>query len=105
LGLLRGICTELPTKGPVRALGGNPAADSVSGLLKAGRLRMLISMPDTSTPMPASVGRPALRAFEAAGYRTLADLDGTSELALLALHGVGPRAIRILREHGVALRP
>ncbi|MEO6712428.1 MAG: hypothetical protein ABIM89_03245 [Mycobacteriales bacterium] len=62
-------------------------------------------MPDSSAPPPATVGRPAARALEAAGYRTIADLDGASEHQLLALHGVGPRAIKILREHGVKLAP
>ena len=33
------------------------------------------------------------------------DLDGASERELLALHGVGPRAITILREHTVKLVP
>ncbi|HWS57383.1 MAG TPA: helix-hairpin-helix domain-containing protein [Actinotalea sp.] len=62
-------------------------------------------MPDSSSPLPAAVGRPAARALEAAGYRTIADLDGASERELLALHGVGPRAIMILRDHGVAFAP
>ena len=48
-----------------------------------------------STPLP-TVGAPATRALTAAGYRSLEDLDGQSRTALLALHGVGPRAIRIL---------
>jgi predicted Fe-Mo cluster-binding NifX family protein len=62
-------------------------------------------MAHPTTPIPTAVGRPATRAFEEAGYRTLEDLAGTSEKALLALHGVGPRAIRILREHGVTFTP
>ncbi len=62
-------------------------------------------MAGSGTPIPAAVGAPATRAFQAAGYRTLEDLAGVSEKALLALHGVGPRAIRILREHGVTLAP
>ncbi|RYV49337.1 DNA-binding protein [Pengzhenrongella frigida] len=62
-------------------------------------------MPDSPTPIPTAVGRPAARAFEAAGYRTMTDLDGASERELLALHGVGPRAIKILRECGVELVP
>ena len=66
---------------------------------------MLCGMPDSSAPLPATVGRPAAGAFEAAGYRTIADLHGASERELLALHGVGPRAIKILREHGVELAP
>jgi predicted Fe-Mo cluster-binding NifX family protein len=62
-------------------------------------------MPDSTTPIPAAVGRPATRAFEGAGYRTLEALVDSSEKELLALHGVGPRAIRILREHGATLTP
>ena len=58
-------------------------------------------MSDSTTPIPSAVGGPASRALEAAGYRTIEDLDATSERQLLALHGVGPRAIRILQEHGV----
>jgi hypothetical protein len=62
-------------------------------------------MAHPTTPIPTAVGRPATRAFEGAGYRTLEDLAGTSEKVLLALHGVGPRAIRILRGHGVTFTP
>ena len=65
---------------------------------------MISGMPKSSTPLPTALGRPALRAFEAAGFRTLGDLEGTSEGVLLDLHGVGPRAIKILREQGVSLR-
>jgi predicted flap endonuclease-1-like 5' DNA nuclease len=62
-------------------------------------------MADPTTPLPTAIGRPATRAFEAAGYRTVEDISGASERALLALHGVGPRAIKTLREHGVTLTP
>ncbi|WP_370330994.1 helix-hairpin-helix domain-containing protein [Mycolicibacterium hippocampi] len=41
------------------------------------------------------VGRPATGALVDAGYRTLADLPADLE-ALLALHGVGPKAVRLL---------
>lgn len=44
------------------------------------------------------VGAPALRAFEAAGYTTLEELLAADEKELLALHGVGPKAIRLLKE-------
>ena len=63
------------------------------------------SMSESLRPLPTALGRPAVRAFEAAGFRTLGDLDRISEAALLALHGVGPRAIKILREHEVKLAP
>ena len=66
---------------------------------------MLWGVPDSPEPLPVALGRPATRALDDAGYRSLTDLDGASERALLALHGVGPRAITILREHGVTLDP
>lgn len=43
------------------------------------------------------IGRPATGALVDAGYRTLADLPPDLE-SLLALHGVGPSAVRRLRE-------
>ena len=51
----------------------------------------------TSTPL-RTIGAPATRALEAAGYDYLEDLGGVSRRSLLTLHGVGPRAIRILGE-------
>ncbi|MBY3553854.1 DNA-binding protein [Modestobacter lapidis] len=54
------------------------------------------------------MGRPASRALAAAGYRAPADLTAVSERELLALHGVGPRAVERLRrtmaEQGLAFR-
>jgi hypothetical protein len=44
------------------------------------------------------IGAPATRALVAAGYTRLAQLHGVREADLLRLHGVGPKAIRILRE-------
>lgn len=44
------------------------------------------------------VGAPAGRAFKAAGYTTLEQLLAADEKELLALHGVGPKAIRLLKE-------
>ncbi|WP_280422359.1 helix-hairpin-helix domain-containing protein [Nocardia carnea] len=41
------------------------------------------------------IGRPATGALIDAGYRTLADLP-ENPAQLLALHGVGPRAVRLL---------
>jgi DNA-directed RNA polymerase alpha subunit len=40
--------------------------------------------------------RPAVRALEAAGYSRLDDLTRATEKELLALHGFGPKAIRML---------
>lgn len=42
------------------------------------------------------VSRPAQRALEAAGYSRLEELTHVSEKDLLALHGFGPKGIRML---------
>ncbi len=49
------------------------------------------------------IGRPATSALAEVGVTALSDLDGWTETELLALHGVGPKAIRLLREAGVEL--
>ncbi len=43
------------------------------------------------------IGRPATGALLDAGYGTLADLPADLD-ELLALHGVGPSAVRLLRQ-------
>jgi hypothetical protein len=58
--------------------------------------------------LPAGIGRPATRALLGAGLRTLDQVALRTERELLALHGVGPKAVRVLaealRERGLALR-
>jgi predicted flap endonuclease-1-like 5' DNA nuclease len=49
-------------------------------------------------PLPAGIGRPALRALLSVGISTLEDVARSSDEELAALHGVGPKAISILRE-------
>lgn len=41
---------------------------------------------------------PAHRALTAAGYTSLSQLATASEAELMALHGMGPKAIGILRQ-------
>ena len=48
--------------------------------------------------LPAGIGRPALRALTAAGITSLRDLSRLREVDLLQMHGVGPRAVRLLKE-------
>ena len=48
--------------------------------------------------LPNGLGKPAQRAFAAAGYSRLEQLTTVGEPEVAALHGVGPKAIRILRE-------
>jgi hypothetical protein len=47
------------------------------------------------------IGAPATRALAAAGLDSLTDLTQWTETDLLALHGLGPKALGILR-HSLA---
>jgi len=47
--------------------------------------------------LPPGLSQPALRAFAAAGYFSLDQFTKLTEAELMQLHGVGPKAIRILR--------
>jgi predicted Fe-Mo cluster-binding NifX family protein len=53
--------------------------------------------PNETVLIPAGIGKPALRALAAAGIKSLEDVARANEDDLLALHGVGPRAIRVLK--------
>ncbi|MBO1330179.1 MmcQ/YjbR family DNA-binding protein [Streptomyces sp. VRA16 Mangrove soil] len=61
-----------------------------------------------SGDLPGGIGRPATRALLGAGIDTLDRVARHSEAELLALHGVGPKAVRVLKEelagHGLTLR-
>ena len=46
---------------------------------------------------PAGLSQPALRALSAAGYTRLDQFTGVTEAEVLALHGVGPKAINLIR--------
>ena len=48
--------------------------------------------------LPPSIGKVAARELGLHGLTTLAALAAASERELLDIHGVGPKAIRILRE-------
>lgn len=51
-----------------------------------------------ASDLPAGLGAPARRALAAAGYTSLAQLSAVAEADLLALHGMGPKALGQLRE-------
>ena len=53
---------------------------------------------DQPGELPAGIGRPATRALFGAGIRTLDQVAAHSAAELLAMHGVGPKAVRILGE-------
>ncbi len=48
--------------------------------------------------LPAELVQPARRALLGAGYTRLEQLNGVSEAQLRKLHGIGPKAIRQLRQ-------
>jgi len=56
---------------------------------------------------PGPSGAPAIRALTAAGYTRLSQLADVPAAELAKLHGVGPKALRLLRqaleEHGMSL--
>lgn len=60
------------------------------------------------TELP-KISKPAVRALNSIGVTTLEQVAEHSEAELLALHGFGPKGIRILKpvlaEHGLAFKP
>ncbi|GHD40854.1 hypothetical protein D9V29_04095 [Mycetocola manganoxydans] len=54
---------------------------------------------DGASDFPREIGTVAARSLALHGFTTFGDLACASESELLALHGVGPKAIRILGEH------
>lgn len=50
------------------------------------------------TEFPRSIGKVAARELALAGYTRFEHLTQASEKALLAIHGVGPKALKILEE-------
>lgn len=55
-------------------------------------------MATPETGLPRSIGAPATRALTAAGYTELGQLAGVPAAELGKLHGVGPKALRLLQE-------
>jgi hypothetical protein len=64
---------------------------------------------DLITDLPVNIGNPARDALSVAGITRLKQLTEISEKELLKLHGVGPKAVRLLREalsmRGLAFAP
>jgi hypothetical protein len=55
-------------------------------------------MTQASEGLPRGIGAPATRALEAAGYTDLQQLSGVPRSELERLHGIGPKALRIIQE-------
>ena len=56
------------------------------------------SSSDSDSELPLGIGRPATRALALAGYTRLEHFTAVAEADLLRLHGVGPKALRVLGE-------
>lgn len=65
-------------------------------------------MTATDDGLPRAIGRPATGALQHIGIDRLEQVAALTEAELLAVHGVGPKAVRILREalaeQGMAFR-
>ncbi|MFD3328477.1 hypothetical protein [Streptomyces sp. NPDC058701] len=48
--------------------------------------------------LPRAIGGPATRALAGVGITTLAQVAGLTGAELRAMHGVGPKAVRVLTE-------
>ena len=57
-----------------------------------------MNMSNTENDLPASIG-PATSALLSANITSLKQVADLTDKELLALHGVGPKAVRILREY------
>ncbi len=53
--------------------------------------------PPSESDLPVGLGKPARRALAGAGYTRLEQFTAVSEAEVLRLHGMGPKALRILR--------
>lgn len=75
----------------------------------ADRMTALVESPtQPGSDLPSTIGKAATRALANAGVTTLAEVATRTKADLLALHGVGPKAVRILAEaladNGMSLR-
>jgi hypothetical protein len=52
----------------------------------------------SNTDFPPRLAQPALRALAGAGYTRLEQLTRVTEADLLKLHGMGPKALGLIRE-------
>ena len=57
---------------------------------------------EAESDLPTNIGKPAGQALAVAGYNRLEQLAQVSEKELLQLHGVGPKAVGLLRQALVA---
>jgi uncharacterized protein YdhG (YjbR/CyaY superfamily) len=90
---------DVSGRGTVRFTPSAPLPEALVRTLVQDRLARIV--PAAAAPpsgdLPPGIGAPARRALAAAGYTHLAQIAPLPDAALLALHGVGPKAVRLLR--------
>ncbi|MBW7458099.1 DNA-binding protein [Paenibacillus sepulcri] len=57
-----------------------------------------INEPKPENDLPTGIGKPAQRALAGAGYFRLEKFTMISEAEVLKLHGMGPKALDIIRQ-------
>lgn len=62
-----------------------------------GVVRGHLNMGSDTSDLPAGIGKPAQRALAAAGVFRLKQFTRMSETAVLRLHGMGPKALGVIR--------
>ena len=97
------------TRAELEAFRGSGPADGQTAVLLAADVadyEVSRTHDGAPLPVPTSIGAPASSALLTRGVRDLRDLTGVTERELLSWHGVGPKAVRLLREalaeHGLA---
>lgn len=78
------------------------------GILRTALAERGMAFRDDRATLPKAIGGPATGALIHAGISSLDDLAGHTEREIAALHGMGPKALGILREalatHGLAFK-
>ena len=64
----------------------------------SNRIEALAARPDATVPDLPPIGRPATSALHLVGITTMSQVAHHTRTELAALHGVGPKALRMLDE-------
>jgi len=75
-----------------------PATDDLTDITSYRGWRAYLDRHDDGDGLPANIGAPATRALTGSGYTGLGQLAGVPAAELKKLHGIGPKALRLLQE-------
>jgi len=98
-GSVGAACSAWPVQsGQPRACEAEAATDVTCARNRDGRQGTIQRMPPPESGLPGNIGAPATRALTAAGYTELRQLANVPAADMRKLHGVGPKALRLLQE-------